>query len=354
MSNTDADHQGAVEMALSPNISTENSPLHDDWENALQQFGVSKTIPSAAIFNAVFIPHLLPERILLTRATTGENIEKIKEGVPDHNFLLVCVMDSTGNFRRLNDLVLPNNGNVVNWEDVRVWQSYGGQVTLGITAIISDGESYRPCPALVKVGFKNDHLEVLGNPKVFKNLAGKNVVPLEDGFICRFDIASHKLYRFDGRGTLLNDIDFSRFNEIPWLSKKVGTTARPIELADHRKILLIHGIQGYSDGVDGTFKDDIYSLGIAVLDENWQVLAVDSEPILKRSHFLKNLRPEFDRDPHKEVVYLCDWQLNENIMTLPVNVGDRLTVFTHIYFSQLLDQAKNILSEHQSSPLFLF
>lgn len=344
MLDTDTDHQRVVESTL------ENSPLPVDWENALQQFGVSKTIPSAAIFNAVFVPHSF-EKIFLARATnTGESIEK---GVPDRNFLLVCAMDPTGNFRRLKDLVLPNNGNVVNWEDIRVWQS-SDQVTLGITAVISDGELHKPCPALVKVRFKNGNLEVSGNPKVFENLPGKNVVPLEDGFICRFDGHSHKLYKFDRRGRLLNNIDFSKFDKIPWLTKKIGTTARPIELEDHRKILLIHGIRGHSKGIDGTVKDDIYSLGIAILDKNWRVLAVDSEPILKRSHFLENLPPEFDRDPCKEAVYLCDYQLSGDILTLPVNVGDRITVFTHILFSQLLVRAEKVLSGQQPSPLSLF
>lgn len=340
-----------TDETLSPTILTENSPLNHNWQDALQQFGFYKPAPFATIFNAVFISNNFPEKILVARAiNTGESI---KEGVPDRNFHLVCAMDPAGNFRRLHDLALPTNGNVVNWEDIRIWQS-GGRTTLGITAVFFNGGLYKPCSALVQVGFKDDNLEVIGNPEVFENLAGKNVVPLEDGFMCRLEGYPHTLYRYDLKGKLLNTIDFSEFNQIPWLSKKIGTTARPIEVADHFKILLIHGIQGYSNGIDGTFKDDIYSLGIALLGENWQVLAVDTEPILKRSHFLNNLRLEFDRYPHKEVVYLCDYQQNGDVITLPVGVGDRLTVFTHILFSQLLVRARNILSGQQSSPLFLF
>lgn len=341
------------ETPPSPVRLTENSALNHGWADALQQFGSPKPTPSSAIFNAVFIPHS-PETILVARAiNTGNNIEK---GVPDRNFHLVCAMDPTGNFRRLNDLTLPDKGNIVNWEDARVWPRPDDttDTTLGITAVILNDGLYKPCPALIEVGFKDGNLEALGKSKVFENLAGKNVVPLEGGFMCRLDGNSHTLYRYDLDGKLLNTIDFSKFANIPWVSKKVGTTARPIELADHRKVLLIHGIQGYSNGIDGTLKDDIYSLGIALLDEDWQVLAVDREPILKRSHFLKNLRTEFDRDPHKEVVYLCDYQIKGDVITLPVNVGDKVTVFTRTLFSQLLVRAENTLSGEQSSPLILF
>lgn len=332
-----------------PTILPENSPLNHDWTNALQQFGLHKPTPSAAIFNAAFIPN--HENILVARAiNTGESIKK---GVPDRNFLLVCAMDPSSNVRRLNDLALPIIDKIVNWEDIRVWQSRD-QITLGITAVIYNGGLYKPCSVLVAVEFKNGNLEVLGNPRVFENIAGKNVVPLEDGFICRLDGQPHTLHRYDRNGKLLHTIDFSKFNKIPWLSKKIGTTARPIDLADRRKVLLIHGIRGYSNGIDGTMKDDIYSLGIALLDENWQVLAVDSEPVIERSHYLENLRPEFDRDPHKEVVYLCDYQQDGDIITLPVNVGDRVTVFTHIRLSELLVRAENILLGQQSSPLSLF
>lgn len=352
MLNTDI-NQNPAEIGLPPTKTTENSPLNPGWENAIQQYGQHKDPPSAAIFNAAFISKSSDsqESILLARAiNTGESIKK---GVPDLNFLMVCAMDHSGNIRRLNDLVLPMENGVINWEDNRVWQS-GNQIILGATAIVSDDKLSKPCPAIVVARIKDGNLEAAENPKVFQNLVGKNVVPLEDGFLCRLDGNSHALNKYDFEGNLIKTIDFSKFSHIKWLNKKIGATARPIELADHRKILLIHGIQGYSPGIDGTPKDDIYSLGIAVLDKNWRILAVDPEPILKRSDFLENLKTEFDRDPHKEVIYLCDYQQNGDILTLPVNVGDRITVFTHISFMQLLDRAENILLGQHSSPLFLF
>ena len=275
--------------------------------------------------------------IFLSRAV---DVRNVREGEPDRNSLHVYVIDPSGNRQRLKDLELPVDDEIVNWEDPRI----GANGTLGFTAVIREGDKYNPHPALVKVGIKDGHLEVVGTPKIFENITGKNVIPFENGIIYRPDGASHQLHYLDHQEGLLEIIDFSNFRNIEWLSKKMGAAARPIKLEDDLRLLLIHGVQG-GRGIDGRIKDDIYTIGIAVIDEMWRVRAVDKKPLLGRGDFLGNLQPNEDLRPEKEVVYLCDFIGRKDGLTLPVNVGDRITVFTHISNSVLRARIKNLLLE---------
>ena len=330
---------------------TEKRPSPEDWEvfGALQEFNKRQPIsPNWAIYNTVFISALeLPGTILLSRAV---HIRNVREGEPDKNTLHVCVIDQNGNRQRLKDLDLPVNDKIINWEDARV----GPNQTLGLTVVIHEDGKYSPHPALVKVEIEGGNLKVVGKPQIFENSPGKNVIPLENGIIYRPDGFSHQLHYLDSRGELLKIIDFSNFRNIEWLRKKMGAVARPIEVGDGLKLLFIHGVQGNQIGIDGKIKDDIYALGIAVLDKNWNVLAVDKEPLLERKDFLGNLQPDEDLNPKKEVVYACDFLEKEDGFILPVNVGDRITVFTHISSSKLRARIKNLLPKQQTtfSPLY--
>ncbi len=324
----------------------EKRPSPEDWAvlGALQEFGIPETIsPDWAIFNTVIVPKpespdpKLPEpMLLLSRAV---HIESVVEGEPDRNVLYVCVADQSGKPReRLPDLSLPTDERIVNWEDPRI----GPDQTLGFTVVTRKGDNYHPHPALVKVGLdENGHLEVVGDLQIFEDIRGKNVIPLEDGFIYRPEGALHQLHYLDSKG-LKEIINFSEFKNIEWISKKMGAVARPIELEDGNKLLLIHGVRG-GRGIDGTIKDSVYSIGIAVLDKGWNVLAVDKEPLLQRKDFLENLEPSKDLNPRKEVVYLCDFFEDGDDLILPVNVGDRITVFTRVKTSDLKARAESLI-----------
>mgnify|MGYP001616573787 CR=1 FL=1 len=326
---------------LELSLGTEKRPSPKDWEvfAALQEFNNPQPIsPDWAIYNTASIP--APElsgTIFLSRAVKMRNVRK---GEPDWNSLHVCVTDSSGNRQRLKDLELPVDDKIVNWEDARV----GADGTLGFTVVIHEGDKYNPHPALVKVGIEDGNLKVAGAPKIFENIIGKNAIPLEGGFIYRPDGVSHQLHYLDSQGGLLKIIDFSNFRNIQWLSKKMGAAARPIELEDGLLLLLIHGVRG-GRGIDGSIKDDIYAIGVAVLNKNWQVVAVDEKPLLERGHFLGNLQPNEDLRLEKEVVYLCDFTERKDGLILPVNVGDRITVFTPISYSALKARIKNLLLE---------
>ena len=316
-------------------------PSPEDWEvfGALQDFNKPKPIsPYWAIYNTASM--CVPEisgTIFLSRAVDMRNV---REGEPDRNSLHVCVIDPSGNRQRLKDLELPVDGEMVNWEDPRV----GTNGTLGFTVVFREGNEYNPHPALVKIGIEDGNLKVVEAPKIFKNITGKNVIPLEDGIIYRPDGVSHQLHYLDPQGKLLEIIDFSNFRNIEWFSKKMGATARPIELEDGLRLLLIHGVRE-GKGIDGSIKDDIYTIGIAVLDKMWNVKAVDKKPLLERKDFLGNLQPNEDLRPEKEVVYLCDFTERKDGLILPVNVGDRITVFMHISSSQLKARIEKMLLE---------
>lgn len=340
-----------------PRLTTEmvrHSP--EDWEvlNALQNFGEPQPIsPTWAIFNAAMIP--APEfspsaSIIISRAVY---IPNIREGEPDRNSLHVCLKDlNGGNVQRLPNLALPIDKRIVNWEDARV----GGpnDRTLGFTVVLSEDGKYSPHPSLVDVKIKDGSLKVAGDPRIFGNLIGKNVIPLEDGLIYRPEEFTHELHYLDSRGELLRTIDFSDFRDIPWLSKKMGAVAKPIELEDGNKLLFIHGVRGNQLGIDGKLKTDIYAIGLAMLDKNWQVLNVDREPLLTRKDFLRNLDPSMDINPKKEVTYLCDVhhiQKGKYGLILPVNVGDRITVLMFVSYAELKPRIANLLLPRFSPAL---
>lgn len=308
--------------------------------NLLQDLNEPRPIPRhLAVFNTIVIPApRVPGTIFLSRAVDTRNI---REGEPDRSSFQVCVIDPSGNRQRLEDLVLPVDENIVNWEDPRI----GPNQTLGFTVVSHEGGRYIPHPALVnvEVGDKDGNLRIIGEPQVFESRTGKNVIPLEGGFIYRPDGVSHQLHYFGPPGQLSEIIDFEKFKDIAWLSKTMGAVAKPIELGDGLKLLFIHGVRANEMGIDGRIKDDIYALGIALLDESWHVLAVDRQPFLERKHFLGNLQPEDDLNPKKAVVYSCDYLRKKNGLILPVNVGDRITVFTPISSSHLRARIKNLL-----------
>ena len=187
-------------------LRTEMKPSPEDWEvfGALQEFNVPKPLsPDWAIYNTVSIglPGI-PGKVLLSRAVDMRNIKK---EAPDMNSLQVCVTGPSGSLQRLKDLELLVDGRIVNWEDSRV----GPDQTLGFTVVIREGDRYNPHPALVKVGIKDGNLKIVGDPKIFEDLTGKNVIPLGGGFIYRPEEETHKLHYLDSHGeNLLRVIDF--------------------------------------------------------------------------------------------------------------------------------------------------
>lgn len=314
------------------------SPPNEAVFNSLQEHNVSRELSSDwAIFNTAALAN-----VFLTRAIY---LPDVQEEVPDRNVIVACVKDEKGQWKRFSDLNLPTNGKVFNWEDPRA----GSNSTIGMTAVCQENDgSYTSHPALIEVEIEGNEVKV-GKTRIFDE-KGKNVLPLEDNtFLYRPEGETHKLHLvkpdYTDHLNVIKEIDFSAFSNINWMRKKIGLVARPLDLKDDRKLFFIHGVRE-GTGLDGKDKDDIYAIGIALMDKNWNVLAVDSAPLFERKDFVNNLPLKEDLNPKKEVVYLCDYQEAGEDIIFPVNVGERIIVFTHYPKASAIERALGLLSKY--------
>ncbi len=298
--------------------------LHVDW-----------AIFNTAYFNGIYI----------SRAV---HIPSLQEGIPDLDVLVAVKEESGGEFERLTDLDLPvgvEEGDVFNWEDPRVWVPAGrdkARALLGLTAVRKEQDKFVPHPAMVEISVESGDLRV-DTVTVFDEV-GKNTVPIDsDKFIYRPESKSHSFHLLvkstaAHRLALIREIDFSAYSQVDWMRKKVGTVARPIDIGGNLRLLPIHGVRD-GMGIDGEFKENIYSVGFAVIDGDWNIQAVSAEPSWRREDFLINLPlGQGLNGDRKEVVYLDDWIGEGGAYEFPLNVGDRITVLDRRTLSQLLNQ----------------
>jgi len=296
--------------------------------------------PHWAVFNSAFFGNFVISRAV--------HIPSIQEDVPDANVLVVVRETGEGKFIRLADLNLPvgtSDKDVFNWEDPRIWDlnSQGEQrASLGLTAVRREKNKFVPHPALVEISLVNGDLQI-GTTTVFDEI-GKNIIPIEDKLIYRPESKSHSFHLLvkptaENKLALIKEIDFSNYSQVGWMEKKVGTVARPIDIDENLRLLPIHGVRR-GMGIDGEPKEDIYSLGFAIIDYDWNIQAVGAEPFWKREDFLTNLPlgQGLNGDRKKEVVYLGDWVRRGETFEFPLNVGDRITVRERKKLSQLLNQ----------------
>ncbi len=310
--------------------------IHEDW--AIYNTAAIQTLDEAGeaatyyLSRAVYIPDIHP-------------------GMPDLGVIVVSTRASENShyLERLPDLDLPigrEEGGVVNWEDPRTANVDGAKTVIGLTAVCVEQGSFQTHPALVEVGIGKSGLQVKST-RVFKEEKGKNVVPLsEDKFIFRREDETHVLHIAksgpDDTLTVEGEIDFSQYSKIGWLQKKLGAVSRPIRVGKDFSLLPIHGVRnGRTD--NGEEVDDVYTLGLAVLDRKWEVLAVDPKPLFKREDFLKNLPISKDLNPRKSVVYCCGYEEYASAITLFMTVGDRITVPERLEKSDLADRAMSLL-----------
>ena len=293
--------------------------------------------PCWAIFNSAVYPTREAD-YFIARAVYRPDVFP---GIPDRNVLVVVKSNSNGVFERQPDFNLPvgeAEGEVMNWEDPRI----DGDI-IGLTAVCKEGSSYVAYPALVKISVNGHGIEAQSKPVILRQDRGKNVVPAGNEFVYRREGDWHMLRRglIGQNGTFeeVGVVDFRDFSDISWGRKKIGVVTRRIPIGDGLYMLPVHGVSESSEF------DDIYSVGLSVVDEDWKVLAVDPEPLIKRDRYPGNLPRGEDLDPRKDVVYASDFRERDGKITFLVNVGDRITVFTDFWKSYLESRSRNFLAK---------
>lgn len=337
----------AVELRLAPlpllleerkSLIERPSPPDAVVFNSFQRMNEPRPVdPDWAVFNSAVYPTEEADYIV-SRAVYRKDVLR---GVPDRNVLVVVKSYRNGLLERQPDFNLPigeAEGEVMNWEDARI----DGD-TMGLTAVCKEGSAYVTYPALVRIGVNGHGIEAQSEPVILKQYRGKNVVSYGDEFVYRRERESHILRRARvSSGSTLDEVgkvDYRDFSDIKWGTKKIGAVTRRIPMGDGLYILPIHGVS------ESREFDDVYSIGLSVVDENWQVLAVDPEPLIKRDHYLGNLPRSEDLHPEKDVAYLLAFIERNSKITALVGVGDRITVVTDFWRSYWESRSRDFLAK---------
>lgn len=237
---------------------------------------------------------------------------------------------------------------MVNAEDPRALQTSDTGVVIGVTVVTKENSLYRVHPAFLIAKLSADNLVVSDEPVVFLEDYGKNFTPVSvNEFLFRRDGAGniHKLelVKIEGRRLVTKkEIEFPK--GIFWMEEKIGTTAAPIDLDDGTKLLIVHGVR--AEKREGFLKH-IYSLGLALLDNKWNLLCVEPDPFLTREDFANSgILPEgLELYKHRDVVYSCGYLIigkdsSKPMIDLFVNVGDLMIAQTRLELSYLLRRIK--------------
>lgn len=290
------------------------------------------------------------------------DLSKVKRGIPDIGALVVFSSTESGveEIKRL-DLSIPG---IRNWEDPRAFTSdqttignngVGGEdIFIGLTAIRETDNV--PIAAVVSGRITNGDFEIDKNSlKAFKNDEGKNVTPISEkellfrrsGFPHSLELA-RVVKDSETNQDKLEVEKIIKFPKRPWCEWQIGTQAQM--LSDG--ILPIHGTNRFSLGINPETNQEeygyTYSLGLAQLDENMNVIKVSDEPLFTRDSFKNILPMGKELDNNKDVIYCCGYFFDGKTVRFVINIGDLMTVEVRREFSQLkgmLDSSKATVHE---------
>lgn len=278
-------------------------------------------------------------------------LANVRAGIPDKG-VLVVYRSNLNEVKKIGKLDL-SNPKVINWEDPRAYTA-GKDVFMGLTAIRASDN--KPVAAtvrgrIIEDGFKIDPESLT----VCLNDEGKNTTPISvNRFLFRRNGSPHLLEVAQAvkDGTTERDrlevIKTIKFPKKSWCEYTMGTTAQMLPGG----ILPIHGVNRYSIGINSEtgFEEHhyTYSIGLAQLDENMNVIKVSDAPIFTRDSFKNILPMGQEMDTNKDVVYCCGYLFNGETVKFVINIGDLMTVEVTKEFSELKDMlelAKPIIQE---------
>lgn len=211
----------------------------------------------------------------------------------------------------------------LNLEDPRVRRSGRNNLSVGLTAVVTEDGKHTPYPAFVKID--EDLEDPLPPVYIAKSLGpGKNTTPInENEFFLRPEDQTHKLQVVSWNGQNAPNVKSEIvFDPIPyWAKYKIGTTFPPIWQNPQEALMFLHGIRVQ----DGIYH---YALTPAWLNRHnggYRITMAD-EPIITSDQLQKNGYIPQELHPDKRVVYLCGAVQKGGLLKLYINVGDTHTV----------------------------
>lgn len=286
----------------------------------------------------------------------------VKPGIPDKGNLLIY-LSTPEKVEKIAQLDL-SDPSISNWEDARAFMSSdtpvvddqgveSEEVVVGLTAIRASDN--KPVAAIVRGKVLDGNFSIeQGSLTVYPNDEGKNMTPISlNQFLFRRDGDRHSLEVVEhgkdenGKGKLKVK-KVIQFPKKSWCEWQIGTQAQILPGG----ILPIHGVNRSSLGIDPkTDKEAFhytYSLGLAELDENLDVVKITDTPLFTRESFKNILPMGIELDPNKDVVYCCGYSVEGDIVKFIINIGDLMTVEVSKTMSELreaLDRSSPISSE---------
>lgn len=290
--------------------------------------------------------------LIFTREVLRANV---KSGTPDKGNILI-VRSTPDKVEKIGRLDL-SDPEINNWEDPRAFKSDEifvddqgieyEKVLIGLTAIRAKDNA--PVAATVRGRIVDGNFSIEeGSLQVYANDLGKNVTPIfpmeflfrREGSDRFLELAEHGTDEH-GRNKL-NVKKVIEFPKKPWCEWKIGTQAQMLPGG----ILPIHGVS-ISKTCGGKERCG-YSMGLAQLDGNLNVVKITDTPLFTRESFKNILPMGVELDPNKDVVYCCGYSAEGDTVKFIINIGDLMTVEVSKTLAELrmaLDKSSPIASK---------
>ncbi|MDP4010120.1 MAG: hypothetical protein Q8P53_04045 [Candidatus Shapirobacteria bacterium] len=283
--------------------------------------------PKVARYNAAVI-RVGGNSIFLAREVPRDGV---MPGIPDRGKLIIYRLEPELPEAKMIGQLDLSHGEINNWEDARACSGKNGEVLIGLTAIRA--RDNRPVAATVRGNIVDNNFSINKESLiVYPNDEGKNVTPISlNQFLFRREGFRHSLevieYNENEEGEKkIKVIRTIEFTKRPWCEWQIGTQAQLLPGG----ILPIHGVNRFSLGVDQHTGEEVfgyaYSLGLALLDEDLNVVDMSDTPLFTRESFKDILPMGKELDANKDVIYCCGYSVDGDIIKFVINIGDLMTV----------------------------